>query len=126
MELKHLHYVSLHEFGTVDLLPVGNMPQLKGFALQYADKVINIGIIGSMRQLEELVLIGLHMDNLDILDLLPDTLQLELCGIDVQNQVDPAKWKRFSQYDISEITVGDNPFNYIDLSVLENNIAKDE
>ena len=38
-DLEHLHYLELHEFGTVDLLPLNRMPQLRGFALRYANKV---------------------------------------------------------------------------------------
>ena len=123
-DLKHLHYLELHEFGAVDLLPLSRIPQLRGFALRYANKVKNIGVIGSMCQLEELVLDGLHVDSLDFLDLLPDTVQLEMCGNHVYGGVDATKWKRFSKHDICEISVGDypfNPFGYIDLSVLDGN-----
>ena len=117
-ELKHLHYLELHEFGTVDLLPLANMPQLKAFALRYANKPINIEVVGAMCQLEELVLDGLYVNNLSFLDLLPDALQLKMCGNHVYGGVDATKWKRFSKHDISEISVGDRPFEYIDLSVL--------
>jgi hypothetical protein len=122
VDLAHLHYLELHEFGTVDLLPLSEMPQLKSFALRYANKVENIEIIGSMRQLEELVLDGLYVDTLDFLDLLPDTVQLEMCGNHVYGSVDATKWKRFSKHDICEISVGSHPhgpFGYIDLSVLD-------
>lgn len=121
VDLTHLHYLELHEFGTVDLLPLSKMPQLKSFALRYANKVKNIEIIGSMCQLEELVLDGLYVDNLDFLDSLPDTVQLEMCGNHVYGSVDATKWKRFSEHDIREISVGDHPFGYIDLSVLDSN-----
>jgi hypothetical protein len=33
--------------------------------------------------------------------------------------VDPTKWKRFSEHDICEISVGDEPFGYIGLSALD-------
>lgn len=124
LELTHLHYLELHEFGSVDLLPLSKMPQLKSFALRYANKVENIEIIGSMCQLEELVLDGLYVDSLDFLDLLPDTVQLKMCGNHVYGGVDVTKWKRFSKHDICEISVGDHPydpFGYIDLSVLDGN-----
>ena len=119
--LTHLHYLELHEFGTVDLLPLSKMPQLRAFALRYANKVNNIEIIGSMCQLEELELDGLYVDSLDFLDLLPDTVQLEMCGNHVYGGVDATKWKRFSKHDICEISVGDHLFSYIDLSVLDGN-----
>ena len=117
--LKHLSYLDLHEFGTVDLRPLEDMPQLKTFEVRYAKGVRNIGAIGSMRQLEKLVLDGLYVDDLDFLDALPDTLRLEMCGIRVRGEVDPAKWKRFTEHDICEISVGDQLFDYIDLSALD-------
>ena len=52
------------------------------------------------------------------LDTLPDTLRLEMCGNHVYGGVDATKWKRFAEHDICEISVGDQPFAYIDLSVL--------
>lgn len=121
VDLKHLYYLELHEFGTVDLLPLCKMPQLKSFALRYAGEVENIEVIGSMHQLEELELDGLYVDSLDFLDSLPDTLQLKMCGNHVYSGVNAAKWKRFSVYDICEISVGEHPFDpfgYIDLSAL--------
>lgn len=77
-DLPCLHFLGLHEFGTVDLSPLAKMPQLKTFALQYANKVINIEVIGSMNYLDKLILSGLHVENLDFLNLLPDTIQLEM------------------------------------------------
>lgn len=122
--LRQLHYLELHEFGKVDLLPLSKMPQLNSFALRYADKVENNEIIGSMCQLKELVLDGLYVNSLDFLDSLPDMLQLEMCGNHVYGGVDAARWKRFSKHDICEISVGDHPFDpfeHIDLSVLDGN-----
>lgn len=118
MDLKHLHYLELHEFGTVNLLPLRNMPQLKSFALRYANKAFNIDTIGSMRQLDELRLDGLYVDDLEFLDSLPDSVRLEMCGNHVYKGVDPQKWKRFAKHDICEISVNDKLNVYIDLSVL--------
>lgn len=114
--LEHLRYLQLHEFGSIDLLPLASMPQLREFELRYANNPINIDVIGSLSQLEALTIDGLYVKDLNFLDSLPDQLQLEMCGNHVHGGVDPRKWKRFAKHDICEISVQDSPFEYIDLS----------
>lgn len=118
LPLKHLEELILHEFGHVDIQPLASMPQLKNLGLHYADYVSNIEVIGTMAQLESLALVDIEVNHLDFLDCLPDNLRLEMCGIRVYNTVDPKKWKRFAEHDISEITTADNPYEHIDLSEL--------
>ena len=116
--LKKLCELQLHEFGSVDILPLASMPQLRDFGILYANKVHNIDVIGTLSQLETLTLTGLYVDNLDFLDRLPDYIRLEMCGNHVYSGVDPQKWKRFSERDICEISVSDKPYEHIDLSIL--------
>ncbi|MBQ6810911.1 MAG: hypothetical protein IJO94_05870 [Firmicutes bacterium] len=105
--LNRLEELTLHEFGSVDLAPLENMPWLKHFSLQYADSCQNIETIGKLRRLESLILRGLCIDDPGFLDLLPDHTELEMCGIEFSGKypVDVLKWKRFKDRDISEITV---------------------
>lgn len=119
--LQNLEYLQLHEFGPVDLAPLGRMPQLKSFALRYTDSVKNISTIGKMTWLEELVLDGLYIENLDFLDTLPDSISLEMCGIELfgSANVDIMKWKRFKKHDICEIMVKDKWWDYVDLSAID-------
>ena len=117
-ELSQLAMLELHEFGSVDIAPLASMTQLKCFALRYADKVQNIEAIGSMVFLEELVMDGLWIDNLNFLDTLPESVKLEMCGIHLFHNVDVRKWKRFSNRDICEIEVKNEYWEYIDLSDL--------
>lgn len=116
--LKHLEELILHEFGHVDIQPLASMPQLKNLGLHYANHVYNIDVIETMVQLESLALVDLKVESLDFLDQLPDQLRLEMSGISVHNSVDPKKWRRFSEHDVSEITTADKPFEYINLSEL--------
>lgn len=117
--LKKLEYLELHEFGSVDIAPLASMTQLKCFALRYADKVINIEAISKMGFLEELVMDDLWLENADFLDGLPDTVRLEMCGMQFYNDVDVRKWKRFKERDICEIEVKHEYWEYIDLSALD-------
>lgn len=116
--LKKLEALELHEFGSVDIAPLGSMTQLKWFALRYADKVINIETISKMGFLEELVMDDLWLENADFLDGLPDTVRLEMCGMQFYNDVDVRKWRRFKERDICEIEVKHEYWEYIDLSAL--------
>ncbi len=120
--LEKLEFLQLHEFGPVDLAPLEKMPQLKSFALCYTDQAKNIDTIGRMVWLEELVLYGLYVENLDFLDSLPDTVSIEMCGIEIYggSDVNVEKWKRFKNRDICEIMVKDEWWDYIDLSLLDN------
>ncbi|MGI6029153.1 MAG: hypothetical protein ACOX81_07065 [Candidatus Heteroscillospira sp.] len=113
--LKELAYLELHEFGTVDIAPLAFMPQLRAFALRYAANVDSINAISAMVQLDNLVLAGLFVEDLDFLDTLPDSVKIEMCGIDISGikDVDVKKWARFSERDISEISINDQ---YIDLT----------
>lgn len=119
LPLEKLRELHLHEFGSVDLLPLASMPQLRELGLHYANKIHNIDVVGGLSQLEELRLTGLYVDSLDFLDRLPDHVRLEMCGIHVYDGVDPQKWKRFAERDICEISIKDKPYEYIDLSALD-------
>lgn len=116
--LKKLESLELHEFGSVDIAPLGSMIQLKWFALRYADKVVNIETISKMGFLEELVMDDLWLENADFLNGLPDTVRLEMCGMQFYNDVDVHEWRRFKERDICEIMVKHESWEYIDLSVL--------
>ena len=104
--LTKLTDLSFHEFGTVDLSFLNQMPWIEEFLCGYAYEVLNIESIGKLKNLESLTLIDIEIDNLDFLDSLPDTMSLELCGLELQNGIDMEKLKRFSETDIDEITVG--------------------
>lgn len=119
LPLEKLREVHLHKFGSVDLLPLSSMPQLRELGVHYANKVHNINIIGLLSQLEELRLMGLDVESLDFLDQLPGHIRLEMCSIHVYCGVEPLKWKRFVEHDICEISVNDKPYEYIDLSALD-------
>ena len=117
--LKKLEYLELHEFGTVDIEPFGRMPQLKSLALRYADEVKNINTIGTMTWLKELILDGLHIENLDFLDYLSDDTDIDMCGIYITDcdDTDVKKWNRFKNIEVDEIIIEkDGHWKYVDLS----------
>ena len=102
-QLPLLKELTLHEFGSVDLLALKEMPQLKGFYCGYASKVENVSVISNLINLESLILIDFAVDNLEFLDSLSEDLILTLCSIEVVGQVSIEKLKRFKEYDLDEI-----------------------
>lgn len=117
--LEKLEWLTLHEFGRVDIAPLAKMKQIKHFTLAYPKKVINIEAISRMIWLQSLSLIDITVENLDFLDTLPDSIELELCGIHVNEGVNLEKLKRFKNPDICEVSEKDGRFEYIDLSTLK-------
>ena len=121
ISLQKLDSLYFHEFGRVDLAPLGAMIQLKTLAVLYSYEVKNIATIGTMTQLEYLELTGLLVEDLNFLDMLPDSVELDMCGIEIygSKNVDVKKWKRFVKRNISEIEVKDPYWKFADLSVLD-------
>lgn len=103
--LKSLKYLGLHEFGNVNLAPLENMLQLEEFYCGYGN-VFNIEVVQTLKNLKTLTLIDFSVENLNFLDSFPDDIELELCGIEVKEGIDIEYLKRFTNADISEITVG--------------------
>ena len=104
-KLKKLKELQLHEFGTVDLAFLEQMPWLEEFFCGWANKVRNIDSIGKLQNLKALDLTDVEMDNLDFLDHLPDEMSLTLCGDIVHSNVNMEKLNRFSESDVCEMTI---------------------
>ena len=104
-KLPNLKDIGLHEFGTVDLSPLKDMPHLKEFFCGWADKVYNIEAISNLVNLELLRLIDVTIPNLDFMRSLPDEMSLELCGINILADVDLEELRRFKECDLDEIEI---------------------
>lgn len=107
-ELRTLH---LHEFGTVDLSPLRQMPGLEDFYCGYAYFVKDIDAVGTLRKLKSLTLIDFEMKNLDFLDNLSDDLSLELCADNIIEGIDWNSFNRFREVDICEMKVNGEGIN---------------
>ena len=104
-DISKLESLGLHEFGYVDLRPLNKMQQLKNFYCGYADKVDNYDSIGSLVNLEKLTLIDLQMDSIEFLKSLPNKMNISLCGMNFTKEIDVSVFNRFSEKDISEMTI---------------------
>lgn len=104
-KLPHLEDLSLHEFGTVNLAALRQMPYLKGFFCGYANNVYNIEAISYLVNLEGLTLIDVTIPNLNFMRTLPDNMILDLCGVNILENVDFTELHRFKEYDLSEIEI---------------------
>ena len=102
-KLPNLKDIGLHEFGTVDLSALKDMPHLKAFFCGWADKVYNIEAISNLVNLELLRLIDVTIPNLDFMRSLPNEMALELCGVNILADVDLEELQRFKECDLDEI-----------------------
>lgn len=104
-ELKQLVEITFHEFGSVDLQFLRDMPQIKTFFCGWADHVEHIEAIESLTHLESLTLISVEMDDLVFLDTLPEDMEIELCALKVRDGIPMEKLGRFPNHDYDEIDV---------------------
>ena len=105
VEMKQLHTVSLHEFGSVDLAFLESMPQLRSFFCGYADHVDHPDAISSLIHLEDLTLVDIKLKDLRFLDTLPDSLELELLACEFPQMIDLKSLDRFRHVDLNEIII---------------------
>ena len=106
--LKKLTALTFHEFGSVDLAFLRDMPELRDFSCGWANEIYNASAIGSLKNLESLSLCGEPIENLDFLDELPDSVYLDICGLDILDpDYDVNKLFRFKKHDICEVTIAD-------------------
>ena len=104
-EFPNLKDIGLHEFGTVDLVVLKDMPYIKGFFCGWADKVYNIEAISNLVNLEYLGLYDVVIQNLNFMRSLPNEIHLELCGIRILDRVDLAELRRFKECILDEIEI---------------------
>lgn len=104
-KLTRLEDLTLHEFGTVNLAALRQMPYLKGFYCGYANNVYNIEAISCLVNLKGLTLIDVTIPNLNFIRTLPDNMILDLCGVNILENVDFTELHRFQEYDLSEIEI---------------------
>ena len=101
--LRALESLGFHEFGTVDLRPLEQMPWLQAFFCGWANGVRHVEAIGALQNLKELTLICFAMKDLDFLEALPSDLKLTLCSLGVEKGIPYEKLKRFYKGNFDEI-----------------------
>lgn len=98
--MKKLTSLTFHEFGTVDLSFLENMPWLEVFFCGWPNKVTNVSSIGKLANLQELTLLEMRLDDLDFLDPLPDTVKLDFIVKVKKSGYRPGKLRRFINSEI--------------------------
>ena len=104
-KLTSLKDLTLHEFGYADLSFLKEMPYLEGFYCGYAIEVSNIDSIASLGNMDSLTLIDIDIKSLAFLDTLKDDMLLDLLGINVTEDYDIERLKRFREVDVSETII---------------------
>ncbi|MBR5769874.1 MAG: hypothetical protein IKX98_07195 [Clostridia bacterium] len=112
--MKNLSSLTFHEFGAVDLSFLEYMPWLEEFFCGWANEVSNISSIGRLVHLKSLSLMDIRLDNLDFLDNLPDTVELDWSVKIAKDGYAPEKLHRFCKSEIrSAFEIG----QYIEVEV---------
>ena len=103
--LPKLRELCLHEFGSVDLAILKEMPYLTTFFCGYADEVKNIDAISYLHNLEDLTLIDVTIQNLELFKPLKNEMHLDICGLNIIEDVDLNELSRFRECEVCENTV---------------------
>lgn len=104
-QLPKLKLLHLHEFGSVDLAILKEMPYLTTFFCGYAEEVKNIDAISYLHNLEDLTLIDVTIQNLELFRPLKDEMHLDICGLNIIEDVDLNELSRFRECEVCENTV---------------------
>ena len=104
-ELQELKSLWIHEFGTIDLTPIERIGSLEELLVGYGNSIEGITNIPRLKNLDTLTLCGLQLNDLDFLDDLPDSVSLDLCGIEIKRPLNIKKLSRFKKPEISYISV---------------------
>lgn len=104
-KLAHLEDLTLHEFGSADLSFLRNMPCLKYFYCGYACRVDHVEAISALENLASLTLIDIKIDDLQFLDALSSEMILDVIGVNVSNDYNIEKFKRFKEVEVSETLI---------------------
>lgn len=105
VELKNLTHLWLHEFGKVDLKPIEEITWLKFLFCGYALCVENVEVVSKLIQLERLELVHFEVEDLSFLEHLPETMEIEILGMEIKQKYDLSRLDRFKVRDINENTV---------------------
>lgn len=103
--LQHLRSLGFHEFGSVDLLPLTELPHLDTFFCGWGKDVKHIETVVQLPNLKHLSLIDAEVKSMDFLDELDENVFVELCGIRTSREYNIRKLKRFRQRNICELTI---------------------
>lgn len=94
-ELPLLEYLSVSDFGDIDLAGIGEAKQLKELCVGWGNNVTNAEAIKELKNLTSLELYDVKIKSLDFLKELSDEISLDLGGLAIEEDFDVVSLKRF-------------------------------
>lgn len=101
--LPRLNDLMITEAKYIDIAPVCEIPELEFFDFSFIGKVENVDAISRIPKLKELRMCDVSVDNLDFLNALDPSVEIDLCALDVKEPVSRKTIERFPKRDISEM-----------------------
>jgi hypothetical protein len=102
-KLPRLNDLMITEAKYIDIAPVCEIPELEFFDFSFIGKVENVDAISRIPKLKELRMCDVSVDNLDFLNALDPSVEIDLCALDVKEPVSRKTIERFPKRDINEM-----------------------
>lgn len=101
--LNRLTELDITEAKYVDVGPVCDIPELEYFMFSFIYESKNVDAISRIPKLKYLNMCDVSVDNLDFLNALDPSVEINLCQLDVKEPVSRKTIERFPKRDISEM-----------------------
>ena len=104
-ELPQLEYLSVGDFGEINLATIGEVKQLKELCIGWGNLVINVDAIKELKNLKSLELCDVKIKSLDFVNELSNEVALDFAGIDVEAPFDVEMLTRFKRCEYEMLTI---------------------
>lgn len=104
--LDTLEYLSIGDFGDIDLAEICEIKQLKDVCIGWGNSVINIEAINELINLRSLQLYDIHIKSMSFLKEISCEVSLELGGLTIEENFEIGLLKRFKKCEWEMLSVG--------------------
>lgn len=103
--LRDLEYLSIGDFGEIDLDMIGDVKQLKELCIGWGNNVVGADEIGMLKNLKSLELYDIDLQSLNFINDLDQHTQIDLAGITVEEPFNLENFKKFHhcEYELIKI-----------------------
>ncbi len=103
--LTDLEYLSIGDFGEIDLDKIGDVKQLKELCIGWGGTVFNCEKIKELTNLTSLELYDIKIKGLGFFNELSTNINLNLGGLEVEEEFDLDSLKRFEKYEYEMLSI---------------------
>ena len=107
-KLPLLEYLSIGDFGEINLAPIGEVEQIKEICIGWGNLVTNADSIKKLKNLTSLELYDVKIKSLDFVNELSNDVELDFAGIDIETPFNIESLKRFKQCEYEMLSINGN------------------